>query len=287
MKKILSKWAEEGSHYLFDCMELAQPYLDANCENINKYLNFVSRQLFLDCHLTSESSLLLISFLKEWDADLLSRAVLEGTMKYVFMMSGSVEQQIQKAREYWEILPVINAKKRENRIKNFVEYANNQDDVLMTPFRDILNNSDKSDLKYDEIGRTERQRIEFKWSFAGMMKVFSETDGLRSLMHLSYTYGMTSHLIHKDGDGVGIVFERFTREPDKFHAVVCGHAARIISDLCSFAKVRCLFLLNTCNAEVSLIESLDNNYNTFFEDLRNAYNQFIYTEYGFSPVDNL
>jgi len=67
----------------------------------------VIAQLQISCHLTSESTLLLILNCKIWDADILLRSVLEGTFKLIFLLKGSNEEQISKAKEYWELLPDI------------------------------------------------------------------------------------------------------------------------------------------------------------------------------------
>jgi hypothetical protein len=49
---------------------------------------FLIEQLFMDCHASSQSSLLLTEAGTEWDADIINRSVMEGTMKYAFLMHG-------------------------------------------------------------------------------------------------------------------------------------------------------------------------------------------------------
>ena len=74
--------------------------MDQSCAGLPPLVRFVAAQLFIDCHLSSESVLLLLCAEKEWNADLLVRSVLEGSLKLTYMLRGSQEEAAIKVREY-------------------------------------------------------------------------------------------------------------------------------------------------------------------------------------------
>lgn len=80
MQRTISAWVSQASHLIGDCFDIAKPYLDRDFPGLPAQIRFVVAQLFIDCHLSSESSLLLLREGKEWDADLVGRAVMEGSL---------------------------------------------------------------------------------------------------------------------------------------------------------------------------------------------------------------
>ncbi len=91
---------------------------------------------------------------------------------------------------------------------------------------------------------------------------------------------MSRHLIHKDGDGVGMVWERYGR-PEKDHiAVKLGHAARIVSDICAFSKIRLYHLLKFCGQDPAKIWEIEEGYRLLFGEIKKAGRHFTEVEYG-------
>ncbi|TRW91994.1 hypothetical protein EKO24_016035 [Candidatus Methylobacter oryzae] len=282
MEKILSTWAGLSSHFIGDCFDIAKPYLDKQFEGMDPYVRFVSSQLFIDCHLSSESSVLLIREGKEWDADIINRSVMEGTIKYVFLMSGESTDVQTKAFEYWELLPNYAAVKHHERASSFLSEVANPDAPEWIPFKNLLLTEQEIDAYRNGVNRADRKKLEQKWSFSEITKSFnaSQSEGLRLLVHLAHGYGMSSHLIHKDGDGVGMVWERYGRNEDEQFAVKLGHCARIISDICSFSKLRLFQLLKFCNQQTDIIYKTETRYQLLFDELRKAGENFTKVEYG-------
>ena len=90
---------------------------------------------------------------------------------------------------------------------------------------------------------------------------------------------MSSHLIHKDGDGVGMVWERCVRNTEEQAWVKSAHIARSISDLCTFAEMRSLFLFQFCGEKPAFSETLRQNYEPLFAGLKGALQEFNSKEY--------
>ena len=99
------------------------------------------------------------------------------------------------------------------------------------------------------------------------------------LVHLAYNFGMSSHLIHKDGDGVSMIWERCTRDIERQEAVKLAHIARAISDLCSFAEARTVILHQHCNTEYDFIDKLRDSYSPLFSELKVLLKEFNKVEY--------
>jgi hypothetical protein len=91
---------------------------------------------------------------------------------------------------------------------------------------------------------------------------------------------MSSHLLHKDADGIGMVWDRFRREPHRQVAAKLGHSARLVSDVCAFAQLRLFSLLRACGQPTQQVISIEHRYvDSLFSELRKAGRQFIDVEY--------
>src|SRR3990172_8552337 len=121
LKQVFHTWAGLASHLIGACFDQAKPFLDEDFVDIDPYVRGVSAQLFIDCHLTSESVLLLIREAKEWDADLLNRSVMEGSIKYVYMLLGNTKEKKKKAKKNWETLFSCDKMKQGEGVKLFLQ----------------------------------------------------------------------------------------------------------------------------------------------------------------------
>ncbi len=282
MKQVFKSWAELASHLIGDCFDHAKPFIDNDYSGLDPLTRFVAAQLFIDCHLSSESILLLIREQKEWDADLIARAVMEGSLKFTYMLDGSTEEVRSKVNEYWELLPKFYAIRHSERAKRFLDEVSNSGNPEWQPFRDLIIDEAEILSARTLYTRQERQALEEKWSFTGICKTFSLSDnpGLKLFAHLAHGYGMSSHLLHKDADGIGMVWERYTRSPERQTAVKMGHTARLVSDVCTFAQLRLRSLLRACQQPTEITLEIEARYATLFVELTKANQTFNDIEYG-------
>lgn len=282
MEKIFGTWAGLASHLIGDYFDYAKPFINDDYAGLDPLVRFVTAQLLIDCHLSSESILLLIREQKEWDADIIARALTEGSLKFTYMLDGSPTETKTKVTEYWELLPEFYAIKHSERAKRLLEEVPNPESPEWQPFRDLIIDDEHIQKIRTLYSRQERQALEEKWSFAGICRTFSlsNNSGLKLLSHLAHGYGMSSHLLHKDADGIGMVWERYTRPPEKQAAVKMGHAARIVSDVCSFSKLRLYSLLRACQQPTGIIHEIEGRYSLLFAELKKANQAFNDIEYG-------
>ena len=282
MEEQLHKWTSLASHYIGEHFDHCKPYLDMDYDGLHPMLRFVSTQLYLSCHFSSQSSLILLREGQEWDANIINRSIIEGVVKYVYMLQGSDEEKLNKVKEYWEILPDYAAVKRSDRAHRFLSSADGYGAPEWRPIEDLALDDSKIDTLRRGSNKKSRKQLEHSWSFTEILNSFAKGTDKRMLplTHLAYNYGMSSHLVHKDGDGVGMVWERCTRDIERQNSVKLGHIARSISDICTFADMRSLFLMETCNQDKSFIEDLKESYAELFDSIERSVEYFNKTEYS-------
>jgi hypothetical protein len=275
-------WTDLASHLIGECFDLVKPYLDQDCERLDPEVRFISTQLFIDCHLSSESVLLLVRANKEWDAEMIARSVVEGTLKYCYILVGTADQAKSRSIEFWDILPSFAEARRSERAKQILDWVSDPENDCWQPLRDIvLTDAEIAELR-DGTNRHARKELEERWSFAGIMRHFatSHLPEWKCISMLAHGYGNSSHLIHKDGIGVGMVWDRYQRDPDRQAAVTLAHAARLISDVCAFCELRTFTLLRACGLSSDAALEIREQYSTLWEQLHAANELFTQIEYG-------
>jgi Family of unknown function (DUF5677) len=276
-----SSWAAVASHFIGECFDYAKPFINQDFEGLPAEVRFVVAQLFIDCHLSSESVLLLVQTGKEWDADLIARSVMEGSIKFVYMLHGSMGDIEVKVNEYWNVLPLFNAIRHSEHAKGVLGAVKNPEAADWLPFHELLMPDHEVEAVRAKYSRQARREIEERWSFTGICRTLSLSDkaGLRDMAHLAHGYAMSSHLAHKDADGIGMVWERTRRSNSRQQAVTTAHAARIVSDICTFSKFRLWALLKATAQSIEGLTQLEAQYEGLLYDLSQAISQFNNVEY--------
>ena len=78
-------------------------------------------------------------------------------------------------------------------------------------------------------------------------------DAFRQML---YSYGMSSHVLHQDCDGVGMVWDRICRSDERREAIELAHGAREVSDLSMMGALRYFMLLQASGASKTKVKSL-------------------------------
>jgi hypothetical protein len=187
-----------------------------------------------------------------------------------------------KAEEYWNIMPNFIAIHHHERVQSMLDAFENPDDPQWLPFNELLLTDEQVAKLRAGTSKKERAALEQKWSFLEMAKSFAKCGdpALGRLIHLAHGYGMSSHLIHKDGDGIGMVWERNARPVERRQAVKIGHSARVAYDSTAFAKLRLHLLLRHCGRDTRLIKSIEDRYEKLFLKLDTAHEHSTSVEYG-------
>jgi hypothetical protein len=276
------KWAIQASNCLGDTYDACKPFLDKDCSSLDPLVRFVVAQLKISCHLTSESVVLLILNSKVWDADILLRSVLEGTFKLIFLLKGNNESRLIKTKEYWELLPDIARLRKHLRASETLKIVDPQNSLFeWRPIREIMLDDTELATLQKKFSNRERQELSKKWSFTEIARHFSVDSNKRysGMGALGYDYSLKSHLIHQDGDGVGMVWERYRRSKDSQVAIEIAHAARVISDVCRFGFMRASELLLACKQPEDPVFEISSRYKTLFDDVHSSYEDWFKIEY--------
>jgi hypothetical protein len=187
----------------------------------------------------SESAFLLCAYGQLWDAEVLVRSVIEGSLKLAYLLQSRQAFAVRHA-EYADKLFEIALLKKHRRAESFLAAISDPDAPRWRPIRDLqLPDNEIAELsaRYDKVAR---RNLETRWGFTGLIGQLSRSadpyfDGLGALAH---GYSMASHVQHADMVGVSIALERDRRSAERRDAVHLAHEGRLLSDLLDFLFLR-------------------------------------------------
>ncbi len=96
---------------------------------------------------------------------------------------------------------------------------------------------------------------------------------------LAYGYGMQSHLVHQDGDVIGMVRDRMQRNTERRTSIDLAHGGRIVSDVCVYAITRANMWLASNGISPDAISRVADKYDPFFDELASAEDHWRSIEY--------
>lgn len=197
--------------------------------------------LFTALHASSQNILVLLRIQTALhDADILLRTVMEGTIKYCYLMNGTKDERHEKYIEYKQVLTEIEKIsdhfKAIEAVKILKEFSINN----TLPFEvDILGDEEIQLLqaKYNSKFKTEIKR---KWSYQSLLReLASNRTEYKAQLGTIATYSLSSHFCHYDWIGVSsrlAQLESAHEEKDEIYDVL--HCYRIMSNTLSFEMFR-------------------------------------------------
>jgi hypothetical protein len=277
----LLKWAARSSQLIgniFDeCSKRFTPssfQSDQECH--------VLWQLNASCHATAESSLILVGNVRLWDADVLVRSVVEGTLKFVFLTFGSDSERHQKLKEFDNDFAAFGQIRRHQRLKEVLSVVGNPDADEWRPFRDLLLTEAQLEELQKRYPKAVRQKLNQKWSFAEICVALrnSGQPGYELFGHMLYNYGMSSHVAHQDIDGIGMVWDRNSRDESRKTAVEVAHGGRLVGDVAIMSLLRAKSLFKLWNADAKDLKPFTEELNSILAETTVAGKDFYNVEYG-------
>ncbi len=175
-----------------------------------------------------------------WDAEIILRSALETFVKFIFITSADKDEQKKRIEEYWISLAEINKLKLSEQGKKNLKHFGASEMHRLAYLPLVLSEEEENELR-KKWTRIERQKVEQKWSFTEMIILISKAyqgKPLEMLITLTYSYRMSSHVMHGDETGIQIIQERESRSQEEYEKAHAGHYLRLLSD-CS---VYCAFL---------------------------------------------
>lgn len=281
VQRVAMEWAREAADVAAEAFLTTKRMIHEGALKIGPGAR-VLHELAVSCAYTSESAFLLVSSVKPWDSDVLARSVVEGTVKFIHLAHGSSEERAAKLKEFDEELPEMNRVKRHKRTEEFLAAVENPEAEEWRPLRELI----LSPIELQELtGRfppKRRRELESRWSFGGILATMQRTPGhpYRELGHLIYGYGMSSHVLHQDSDGIGIVSDRIERSQERRDAVTLAHCSRILSDLLTMGFLRGHAASQLTGAPKEALEALRLRWMRFSAQTQAAHARFREVEFG-------
>lgn len=209
-------------------------------ENGEKFQD-VTVPLFTSLHSTSESILVLLSFNSAlFDADVLLRSVIEGTIKYCYLMSGNNKEKNEKYLEYkiqlTDLDKISDHKKATKSISILKKFSQNSTKTLETM---LLNDQEFNQLQA-KYPRNTRNSLKTKWSYLKLIESLAKNNQVyeAQLATLS-AYSLSSHLVHYDWTSVSMRQEQINiAHTEKNIELDFAHGIRIISNMLTLYVLR-------------------------------------------------
>lgn len=200
----------------------------------------VTVPLFTALHSTSESILILLLHHSIFDADVLLRTVMEGTIKYCYLMTGTVDEKKEKYIEYKiklaDIAKISDHKKAIDAVDILRDFSINS----TKPFEyDILPAERLSELK-KQYPQKEQAELKQKWSYQALLRSLAKDNSeYEAQLGTLFTYSLMSHFCHYDWTGVSSRNAQIV-DAKNTNAIIFDimHSIRILSNVLSMELFR-------------------------------------------------
>ncbi len=167
-----------------------------------------------------------------WDAEIIYRSALECLIKLIFITSGEgVEKEI-RLKEFWEDLCEIASIKQSEQAKKSLKLYGS-DKTLRLAFTPMLLSEEEEQRLRAKWPKSERQKVEQKWSFSEMIVALSKNykgNPVEMFIGLGHNYRYASHVSHADETGILIIKERDERPKCERDLADFAHYIKLMSD---------------------------------------------------------
>ena len=232
---VVNPHLNEAESKMVQIMQSVSPFIKKKYDDSQNVL----ASLFLTLHLSSLSIIKLLEIRAVFDAEIILRSILEGTMRYCFLITGSDVERKEKYNEYKVLLTDLHNLQDHYKAIRTIETLKKYSTNSTVPFElSVLD-----DIEVDRIKQTytrkRKTELQTKWSFNHLLESLADHNELYGAqLGSSFSYSASSHLLHFDWIGVSqrILASSSSLTEDTDHAI--GHALRILSNTMSFLLFR-------------------------------------------------
>lgn len=280
LELILNNLSNQASFLLRDSLNISIPLYKENSD-VTELVQFVVSNLFTGSFSTSESTLLLIRNYRLWDAHVLYRTLLEGTVKLMFIVYGSKDDIIQKCNEFWNVIPEMKLISRHKKAQDNLSTKDSMDNGIYKPMEDLVLTEEEITSLERKYPKKLRKQMEQKWSFSEIVRTLSASGepAYDTLVSTYHDYAIGSHLIHMDGDAIGIIWDRNNRESERRIALELAHGVRLISAILTYAAIRTEVYYKLYKLDASPMNDLKRRTITFTQEIEEHYKKWLNLEY--------
>jgi hypothetical protein len=184
--------------------------------------------------------LCLVEAEKLWEAEFVTRSLVEGTVKFGYVLD-SRSTFTARCVEYVDTLPEISKLRWHRKAEEALVSFPDRNAPEWRPLREIVLSEQELQRIQTIYPRELRRAVEGRWGFTAMLAEISRPGGAfgpvgASLLH---SYSIASHLQHMTFEGVLMPLERDLRSESRRNSIHLAYAARLISDCfhCTFVRV--------------------------------------------------
>lgn len=282
-QQIFLRLCGQSSMLLGEVFDNTIPLLDRLRDRSNNQA-YILGGLMNACFLTSESIWLLIANGKYWDASAIHRSIVEGSIKLCFLCSGSDDEIQSKFNEFKNDLSLCNMIKRHERAEEVLKLIDSGS-YFQQPrkmYSDLLLSQEEYERLKGKFSKSRRTQLSRKWSFHGMIEYLSNqnTPNAKFFRGFLYQFGMSSHSLHQDWDGVAMIRERHDRCEERQELINLAHGTSLLNDTIQLSFLRTQFLQMRLDAKADFIPHLAIKYSQLFEQFHALQNAYYKHEYG-------
>jgi hypothetical protein len=272
------EWAERGLFLMRSLLPLMSPigkhegWTDEEADTLGFILSAIAR--------TTESSLLLCAYGQLWDAEVLNRSVLEGTLKFAYLLQSKATFK-ERHTEYASSLFDIGLLKDHQKAKDLLDALPNPEAEEWLPIREILLPEEELNRIKSQYIQKERRELERQWGFTGLVSTLTNSDDkwFSRTPILAHSYAIASHIQHADYTGVSVPMERGLRSVERRNSIHFAHLARLILDTFTFFHLRLMVGYRYVNHELAPISDAEIKINELKTSFGNYYEDWMNTEY--------
>lgn len=250
----------------------AHPWAAAECRTIGELASATAR--------TSESALLLCAYGQLWDAEMLVRSVLEGTLKFAYLLQ-SHETFAARHREYAEDLFKIGLLKDHQKAASLLEATHNPEAPDWKPIRDRLLPDEERERLAQSFPSGARRDLERRWGFTGLVSELEKSEDalFKNVGATAFAYAMASHIQHVDAIGSSIPLERDVRPGARRESVQLAHLGRLVCDPLRFMFLRLAVGYRFTGSDTSPLHAVKAAIDSEDEQFQQAYREWMTIEY--------
>lgn len=207
-----------------------------------------------------------------WDAEIVMRPLIECTVRMCYVCYAPSDAIPNLIEEYARSLYEVNRLEQSERAKKSQTQAHAAKRGGVPYDNPIILSSDAEEYLRSRWPKAKRQALKQKWSFSEMIKQLDQwtkprfrTDIFSSFIH---SYGISSHLIHADESGMGVVANRKAKPEDEQNMMEIAHLHKLLDLTLSSSMLTTIGLAVATNNRVEEAAELVNNYESLqaYED---------------------
>ncbi len=276
----LQQLVDESRAFILSCMEVYCRHMLPGKTMIPEGLLTCIEQLMFSINMTTESLMILIEHKRIWDATILLRSILDGSVRFCYLLSAKTQQDEDlRLHEFCSLLPRAEMGGIEQPVYGmiaspFYKGTDSDQDPVLDPIKAIV------DQMKPQVGEGKQMReLKTRWNFFRLSKKLCN-DGENPMWKdfaplFEYRYAMSNQLVHKTDTGCGQILERCRRNPSYRLISHLAHSSTLLVSACFSTYVRIATFLKREKADVKVFGPVFLKHENFFHEAQEVENAFV------------